>query len=91
MTLRGRLLAKRREPLQLSLDKPKPDSVVVIGSRLRLNGWAVSLDAPIASVEGRKLGTGTRGPITEKVQTTFMDAIRGRIDQYKDWLTYVND
>ena len=55
-----------------------------------LTGTAAEL-TPIASVEGRKLGTGTRGPITEKVQTTFMDAIRGRVDQYKDWLTYVND
>ncbi|MBW3657307.1 MAG: branched-chain-amino-acid transaminase, partial [Actinobacteria bacterium] len=55
-----------------------------------LTGTAAEL-TPIATVEGRKVGSGTRGPVTEKVQSTFMDAIRGKVDRYKDWLTYVNE
>ncbi len=51
-----------------------------------LTGTAAEL-TPIREVDGREIGK--RGPITEKIQTTFMDAVRGRLDQYKDWLTYV--
>ncbi len=55
-----------------------------------LTGTAAEL-TPIASVEGRRIGAGSRGPVTERIQTTFMDAIRGKVDEYKDWLTYVNE
>jgi branched-chain amino acid aminotransferase len=53
-----------------------------------LTGTAAEL-TPVREVDGREIGP--RGPITEQVQTTFMDAIRGKVDAYKDWLTYVND
>ena len=53
-----------------------------------LTGTAAEL-TPVREVDGREIGP--RGPITEKVQSTFMDAIRGKVDAYKDWLTYVND
>jgi branched-chain amino acid aminotransferase len=55
-----------------------------------LTGTAAEL-TPIASVDGREVGPGRRGPVTERIQSTFMDAIRGKDDRYKDWLTYVND
>ena len=51
-----------------------------------LTGTAAEL-TPIREVDGREIGK--RGPVTEKIQTAFMDAVRGRLDQYKDWLTYV--
>jgi hypothetical protein len=28
--------------------------------------------------------------VTERIQSTFIDAVRGRVDAYKDWLTYVD-
>lgn len=52
-----------------------------------LTGTAAEL-TPIAMVEGRKVGSGTRGPVTTRVQATFMDAITGKIPQYEQWLTY---
>jgi branched-chain amino acid aminotransferase len=55
-----------------------------------LTGTAAEL-TPIASVDRRTVGSGERGPVTEKVQSTYMDAIRGKVDRYKDWLTYVQD
>lgn len=54
-----------------------------------LTGTAAEL-TPIAEVEGRKVGSGTRGPITERVQALFMDAVTGKASQYEHWLTYVN-
>jgi branched-chain amino acid aminotransferase len=53
-----------------------------------LTGTAAEL-TPIREVDGRTIGP--RGPITEQVQSTFMDAIRGKVDRYKDWLTFVGD
>jgi branched-chain amino acid aminotransferase len=52
-----------------------------------LTGTAAEL-TPIREVEGRVIGQ--RGPITEHVQSTFMDAVRGRVDRYRDWLTLVD-
>jgi branched-chain amino acid aminotransferase len=54
-----------------------------------LTGTAAEL-TPIAEVEGRKVGSGTRGPVTERVQAMFMDAVTGKASQYEHWLTYVN-
>jgi branched-chain amino acid aminotransferase len=53
-----------------------------------LTGTAAEL-TPIREVDGRVIGP--RGPHTEAIQSTFMDAIRGKVDRYKDWLTYVDD
>ena len=54
-----------------------------------LTGTAAEL-TPIAEVEGRKVGSGSRGPVTERVQSTFMDALTGKHSQYEHWLTYVH-
>ena len=54
-----------------------------------LTGTAAEL-TPIREVEGRTIGAGTRGPVTEQVQATFMDALTGKASQYEHWLTYVN-
>ncbi len=59
-----------------------------LADEIFLTGTAAEL-TPVREVDGRVIGT--RGPITEKIQSMFMDAIRGKVDQYKDWLTYVND
>ena len=32
---------------------------------------------------------GTRGPITEKIQTAFFDIVNGRNPKYAEWLTLV--
>ena len=44
---------------------------------------------PIRELDDRTIGDGKRGPITEKIQKTFFDAVYGRNDKYKSWLTYV--
>ena len=45
---------------------------------------------PIRELDGRAIGKGTRGPITEQLQTRYFDVVHGRIDKYTDWLTPVN-
>ncbi len=46
---------------------------------------------PIRSVDRIEVGSGSRGPITERLQTAFMDLVKGRADDPRGWLTYVND
>ena len=45
---------------------------------------------PICELDGRKIGSGDRGPITEKMQSLYFDAVKGKLDQHKEWLTSVN-
>jgi len=44
---------------------------------------------PISELDGRKIGSGKRGPFTEKFQTMYFDAVKGRRPQNEEWLSYV--
>jgi branched-chain amino acid aminotransferase len=51
-----------------------------------LTGTAAEV-VPIRSVDDREIGN--RGEITRKLQETYFAAVRGEVEQYKDWLEYV--
>ncbi len=53
-----------------------------------LTGTAAEL-VPIRAVDDRPVGDGTPGPITKKLQAAYFATVRGEVDQYKDWLDYV--
>ena len=44
---------------------------------------------PIRELDRIELGAGSRGPITEKIQTAFFDIVNGRNPKYAEWLTTV--
>ena len=44
---------------------------------------------PISSLDGRRIGSGARGPITEQLQSTYFDQVRGQRDRFEQWLTPV--
>jgi branched-chain amino acid aminotransferase len=44
---------------------------------------------PIRELDDRTIGEGQRGPITEKIQTCFFDAVSGRAPKYQSWLAPV--
>ena len=44
---------------------------------------------PIREIDNRRIGTGTRGPVTEKLQSAFFDLVNGRNPKYEHWLTKV--
>jgi branched-chain amino acid aminotransferase len=50
------------------------------------SGTAVEI-TPIKDVDGRRIGDGTPGPITQRLQKTFFDAVHGRLPQYRSWLS----
>ena len=44
---------------------------------------------PIRQLDGRSIGHGGRGPITEKLQTLYFDVVKGRHPKHEGWLPYV--
>jgi len=44
---------------------------------------------PIREVDGRTIGEGKPGKITQKLQSVFFDVVKGRNRHYDSWLTYV--
>ncbi len=44
---------------------------------------------PIRELDNRRIGVGSRGPITEKLQSAFFDVVNGRNPKYHHWLTQV--
>ncbi|MCZ4053089.1 branched-chain amino acid transaminase [Oxalobacter sp. OxGP1] len=44
---------------------------------------------PIREVDNRQIGSGSRGPVTEKIQSLFFDAVSGKNPKYAHWLSPV--
>ena len=45
---------------------------------------------PIRELDGRQIGSGVRGPITEQLQTMYFDQVMGKRAEYPEWLALVN-
>ncbi|NOX08648.1 MAG: branched-chain amino acid transaminase [Gammaproteobacteria bacterium] len=44
---------------------------------------------PIRELDRRTIGSGGRGPITERLQSIYFDYVHGRLDDHPEWLTLV--
>lgn len=44
---------------------------------------------PIRELDNRKIGSGTRGPITARLQAMFFDCVSGKTNGHANWLTHV--
>ena len=62
---------------------------VYIADEAFFTGTAAEV-TPIREVDARIIGCGSRGAMTEKLQTAYFDAVAGRNPQYIKHLTYVN-
>jgi branched-chain amino acid aminotransferase len=75
------------------LDLPveiRPISIADVreADELFFSGTAVEV-TPIRSVDDRTLGDGAPGPVTRRIQSTYFDAVHGRLPQYRNWLSFV--
>ena len=61
---------------------------VYIADEAFFTGTAAEV-TPIRELDGRKIGSGARGPVTEKLQAKYFDVVHGRSPVHEDWLTYV--
>jgi branched-chain amino acid aminotransferase len=59
---------------------------VYCADEMFLTGTAAEI-TPVRELDDRMIGSGTRGPITKTVQSTFFDAVKGRDQKYESWLT----
>ncbi|HEY8448541.1 MAG TPA: branched-chain amino acid transaminase [Thermomicrobiales bacterium] len=85
----------RRSILQIAADEGIPTeqreidrTELYLAEEAFFCGTGVQL-AWIESIDGRPVGNGQIGPITERLRTIFFDIVRGRNSRYADWLTPV--
>ena len=62
---------------------------VYIADEAFFTGTAAEV-TPIRELDRIEIGIGSRGPITEKIQSAFFDIVGGRNPKYAHWLTPVN-
>jgi len=68
--------------------RPMTRDDVYLADEAFFTGTAAEV-TPIRELDGRPIGAGSRGPVTEKLQSLFFDAVNGRAPQYREWLTLV--
>lgn len=61
---------------------------VYIADEAFFTGTAAEV-TPIRELDGRVIGSGKRGPVTERLQSLYFDVVCGRHGKYSDWLTPV--
>ena len=61
---------------------------VYIADEAFFTGTAAEV-TPIRELDRVEIGSGSRGPITEKIQNAFFDIVNGRNPKYAHWLTKV--
>lgn len=45
--------------------------------------------SPIREIDGRRIGLGKRGPVTEELQKRYFQTVRGELAEYSEWITLV--
>ncbi|GAB4361078.1 MAG: branched-chain-amino-acid transaminase [Methylohalobius crimeensis] len=61
---------------------------VYVADEAFFTGTAAEI-TPIREVDGRRIGDGTRGPVTEKLQSLYFDYVHGRRSDHSEWLAPV--
>ena len=72
------------------IEQNVPREALYLADEVFFTGSAAEI-TPISSIDNIKIGTGTRGPITKKLQDAFFDIVEGRTDDKYGWLTYVSE
>ncbi|MCB9645158.1 MAG: branched-chain amino acid transaminase [Deltaproteobacteria bacterium] len=63
-------------------------SELYLADEVFLCGTAAEV-TPVREIDGRIVGTGRRGPITERIQKDYFAAVRGENARREGWLAYV--
>ena len=61
---------------------------VYIADEVFFTGTAAEV-TPIRELDGRMIGQGCRGPVTEMLQKTYFDLVHGRGEDRPEWLSYI--
>ncbi len=71
------------------LEKRITRDEVYVADEAFFTGTAAEI-TPIRELDGRTIGSGRRGPITERLQSLFFDQVYGRRREHPEWLTGVD-
>jgi branched-chain amino acid aminotransferase len=86
---RKRLMAVARERLEISVEERQIDRTeLYMADEVFLCGTGAQI-SPVVEIDRRPIGNGRPGPISRQMHDLYFDAVRGRIDAYRDWLTPV--
>ncbi|HML05275.1 MAG TPA: branched-chain amino acid transaminase [Methanobacterium sp.] len=69
-------------------EEPIPREMLYLADEIFLTGTAAEV-TPVRSVDKIKIGTGKRGPVTEKLQKKFFGIVEGEVEDKFGWLTFV--
>jgi branched-chain amino acid aminotransferase len=85
----------RRSVLELAaalgiecVEQPLTRGELYVADELFLTGTAAEI-TPVREVDLRVVGAGGRGPVTERIQSAYLDAVHGRDERFADWLDVV--
>ncbi|MCU7960093.1 MAG: branched-chain amino acid transaminase [gamma proteobacterium symbiont of Bathyaustriella thionipta] len=87
ITRRTIMQIAREEGLDIIEKRITRDEVYIAGEAF-FTGTAAEV-TPIREVDNRTIGAGSRGPITEKLQSRYFDIVHGREENYLHWLALV--
>jgi branched-chain amino acid aminotransferase len=59
-----------------------------LADELFMTGTAAEV-TPVREVDNRRIGSGSPGPVTKKIQDTYFRAVRGEEARYREWLTHL--
>jgi branched-chain amino acid aminotransferase len=82
------MVLAREEGLEVREKRITRDEVYVADEAF-FTGTAAEV-TPIREVDQRVIGSGSRGPITETLQTLYFDQVGGRREDHPEWLTLVD-
>jgi branched-chain amino acid aminotransferase len=63
-------------------------SEIYLADEVFLTGTAAEI-TPVTSIDGKKIGSGKPGRITQELMSSYMDLVMARNDKYSGWLTPV--
>jgi branched-chain amino acid aminotransferase len=70
------------------LEKRITRDEIYIADEAFFTGTAAEV-TPIRELDHRVIGSGSPGPVTQQLQSAYLDLVEGRLDGYDDWLTVV--
>lgn len=69
-------------------EQPLPREALYAVEEMFFTGTAAEV-TPVTSVDRIQIGDGKMGPLTRKIQKSFLDTVYGRTDDPHGWLTYL--
>jgi branched-chain amino acid aminotransferase len=86
---RRRLMSVARERLEIPVEERQIDRTELYNAdEVFLCGTGAQI-SPVVEIDRRAIGGGRPGPITRQLSEIYFDAVRGKVDAYRDWLTPV--